>query len=186
MTKLQRLEQLKKKVEQDKNLPFIEEATTLVFGEGSENPKVLFIGEAPGKNEDLTGRPFIGAAGKTLSELITSIGLTREEVYITSVIQYRPPKNRDPKPQEIALFEPYLDEQINILNPKIIVTLGRFSLSKFLPNSKIADQHGKPTQLNWQELDFTIIPMYHPAAIIYNQKLKQTLKDDFQIIKQYL
>jgi len=186
MNKKQKLEHLKQKVEGDPDLPFKAEATTLVFGEGPINPKVLFIGEAPGKNEDLTGRPFIGSAGKILEELINSIGLTRQDVYITSVIQYRPPKNRDPKPQEIAAFQPYVDKQIKLLNPKIIVTLGRFSLAKFLPNSKIAEQHGKPTQINWQGLYLTIIPMYHPAAIIYNQKLKQTLKDDFQIVKEYL
>ncbi len=186
MNKRQLLEELKNKVESDPSLPFKEEAHTLVFGEGSENPKVLLLGEAPGKNEDLTGRPFIGAAGKILSELIESIGLTREEVYITSVIQYRPPKNRDPKPLEIMQFQPYLDEQIKVLNPKIIVTLGRFSLAKFLPTSKIADVHGKPQQILWEGINLTIIPMYHPAAIIYNQKLKQTLKEDFQIIKEYL
>lgn len=183
MTKLKELEQ---QVKTDKNLPFRDEATNLVFGEGPENPTLMLIGEAPGKNEDLTGKPFIGSAGKILVELIESIGLTREEVYITSVIQYRPPKNRDPKPHEIALFQPYLDQQIKLLNPKIVVTLGRFSLSKFLPNEKIGEVHGKPQEIIWEGLKLIIIPMYHPAAIIYNQKLKQTLKEDFLIIKKYL
>lgn len=181
-----KLAELKNKVENDKTLPFHAEATMLCFGEGSENPKVLFLGEAPGKNEDLTGRPFIGSAGKILTELIESVGLTREEVYITSVIQYRPPKNRDPKPEEIALFQPYVDQQIKLLNPKIIVTLGRFSLHKFLPNAKIGEFHGKPQEIIWEGLKLIIIPMYHPAAIIYNQKLKQTLKEDFLVIKKFI
>lgn len=180
------LRNLKDRVEKDLSLPFKDTATTLVFGEGSANPKILFIGEAPGKNEDLTGRPFIGSAGKILSELIESIGLTRDQVYITSVLQYRPPKNRDPKPEEIKLFAPYLDEQIKILDPKIIVTLGRFSLAKFLPEAKIAEVHGMPQNIKLNGKSVVVIPMYHPAAVIYRQNLKQTLKDDFQVIKKYL
>lgn len=185
-TKKKLLDQLKKKVEDDSNLPFRAEATNLCFGQGSENPKVLFIGEAPGRNEDLTGIPFNGAAGKILDELLESINLKREEVYITSVVQYRPPKNRDPKPAEIEAFRPYLDEQINILNPKIIVTLGRFSLAKFLPTYRIADVHGKPQTILCEGREITIVPMYHPAAVIYNQKLKPTLISDFQVIKNFL
>ncbi len=186
MSKKKKLEELRKRVEQDESLPFRSEAHNLVFGEGSEHPKLLLLGEAPGKNEDLTGRPFVGSAGKILDQLIENIGLTRDDVYITSVLQYRPPKNRDPKPKEIALFQPYLDEQIKILNPQIIVTLGRFSLAKFLPTAKIAEVHGKPQKVLWEGKEITIIPMYHPAAIIYNQKLKQTLKDDFQVIQDCL
>ena len=186
MNKRHQLEQLKQKVLMDPHLPFKETATNLVFGAGSEDPKVLFIGEAPGKNEDLTGLPFVGAAGKVLSELMESIGLKREDVYITSVIQYRPPKNRDPKPAEIALFEPYLNEQLNILNPKVIVTLGRFSLGKFIPNAKVADIHGKPQKAIWRNKNLIIIPLYHPAAVIYRQSLKEILKQDFQTIKKFI
>ncbi len=186
MNKIDQLNQLQKRILADKNLPFVETANNLVFGAGSIDPKVLFLGEAPGKNEDLQGLPFIGSAGKILSELIESIGLTRDEVYITSVLQYRPPKNRDPKPAEIELFAPYLDEQIKILDPKVIITLGRFSLTKFLSNAKIGEVHGMPQKVKWNGKEIIIIPMYHPAAIIYNQKLKETLKKDFQIIKEYL
>lgn len=186
MTRKQKLETLREKVLQDKNLPFADTANNLVFGAGSDDPKVLFIGEAPGKNEDLQGLPFIGSAGKILSELIESIGLTRDEVYITSVLQYRPPKNRDPRPSEIELFKPYLDEQIEILDPKVIVTLGRFSLAKFLPAAKIAEVHGTPQRIVLNGKEVVIIPMYHPAAIIYNQKLKLILKADFQIIIKYI
>jgi uracil-DNA glycosylase len=186
MTKKQQLEILKQKVLADPNLPFRDEAHNLVFGYGSENPKILFIGEAPGRNEDLSGIPFNGAAGKVLDELLTTININRDEIYITSVLQYRPPKNRDPKPKEIALFQPYLDEQIKILSPKIIATLGRFSLHKFLPNAKIAEIHGKPQKLDWQGMHLTLIPLYHPAAVIYRRNLKETLEFDFQIIKDYL
>ena len=186
MNRKQQLEELKQKVLNDPHLPFKETAQNLVFGAGSEDPKVLFIGEAPGKNEDLTGLPFVGSAGKVLSELMESIGLSRDDVYITSVIQYRPPKNRDPKPAEIALFEPYLNKQLNILNPKVIITLGRFSLSKFLPNAKIAEVHGKPQKIIWNNTEITIIPLYHPAAVIYRQSLKETLAQDFQIIKNFI
>ncbi len=186
MTKLKLLNELKSKILADKSLPFADTATHLVFGEGSIDPKVLFLGEAPGKNEDLTGKPFIGSAGKLLSELIESIGLTREEVYITSVLQYRPPKNRDPKPLEIKQFEPYLDEQIKILDPKVIATLGRFSLAKFLPDAKIAEVHGKPHKIKWNQKEITIIPMYHPAAVLYRRNLQKTLEEDFQIIKNYI
>jgi DNA polymerase len=180
------LEKLKQKVLQDDNLPFKFDANNLVFGAGSENPKILFLGEAPGKNEDLTMIPFNGAAGKILDELLSSINLNREQIYITSLVQYRPPKNRDPKPLEIALFQPYLDEQLNILNPKIIVTLGRFSLQKFLPNTKIAEVHGKPQKIVWNKKKRVIIPMYHPAAVIYRRSLKVTLIKDFQIVKEFI
>lgn len=186
MNKKQKLEKLREKILKDKTLPFADTATNLVFGAGSVDPKVLFLGEAPGRNEDLKGLPFIGSAGKILSELIESVGLTRDEVYITSVLQYRPPKNRDPKPSEIALFKPYLDEQIKILEPKVIVTLGRFSLSKFLPDAKIAEVHGKSQKIKLNGKEVVVIPMYHPAAVIYRQNLKQTLKDDFQVIKEYI
>lgn len=182
MSKSKQLAKLKQKIESDKTLPFRKEATNLVFGQGPDNPKILLLGEAPGKNEDLTGIPFNGAAGKILIELLDSVGLKREDVYITSVVQYRPPKNRDPKPKEIEAFKPYLDEQLKLLNPKIIITLGRFSLAKFLPNEKIAQIHGKPKITTWEGKRITIIPMYHPAAVIYNPKLKETLKKDIQII----
>ncbi len=186
MDKKQKLDVLKQKVIADNTLPFKDTATNLVMGMGSLNPKVLFIGEAPGKNEDLTMIPFNGAAGKILDQLLDSISLKRAEIYITSVVQYRPPKNRDPKPAEIALFQPYLDEQINILNPKVIVTLGRFSLRKFLPNTKIADVHGKPQEIDLNGKKVVLIPMYHPAAVIYRPGLKDTLKNDFLIIAKFI
>lgn len=176
------LKNLKTQVLKDKNLPFKNTANNLVMGDGSINPKVLFLGEAPGKFEDLSGKPFVGQAGKLLDKLLQSINLKREDVFITSVLMYRPPKNRDPKPDEIKSFEPYLDELIKILNPKIIVTLGRFSLNKFLPEVKISKVHGQPKKINWQGLDLTILPLYHPAAALRRGSIKEVLEKDFQKI----
>lgn len=156
-------------------------AKHLVFGEGSPTAKIIFIGEAPGRNEDETGLPFVGAAGKFLDELLDSINLKREDVYITSVLKYRPPKNRDPKPEEKAEFWPYLEAQLQVLHPHLIVTLGRHSLSCFLPKAKIGDVHGQPQQ--WQ--GYALLPLYHPASVLYNNSIKQAVIDDFQIIATF-
>lgn len=184
-TKTSKLQQLRDR-EEKADLPLKNTAKNLVFGEGNPDAKVMFIGEAPGKNEDLQGLPFIGSAGKILTKLIESIDLKREEVYITSILRYRPPKNRDPKPDEIVATQPFLDQQIKIIHPKIIVTLGRYSLKKFLPEAKIAQVHGISEKIKWQGMDLIIIPMYHPAAIIYNRKLQQTLEEDFKTIARQL
>lgn len=153
-------------------------AKHLVFGEGSPDAKIIFIGEAPGKNEDLTGKPFIGAAGKVLDELLQSIGLNREDVYITSILKYRPPNNRDPKPEEKAEFWPYLSAQLEVIAPQLIVTLGRHSTNCFLPDVQISKVHGQP--LAWQ--GYTILPLYHPAAALYNGSMRQILIDDFAAV----
>lgn len=186
MQKIKLLEQLKQRELSDPGLPFKDSATNLVFGEGSPDAKLLFLGEAPGKNEDLTGKPFIGSAGKVLDKLLESINLNRNDVFITSVLHYRPPKNRDPKPEEIKLFEKYIDELIEIINPKVIATLGRFSLNKFLPDVKISQVHGKPAEINWKGHQLTIVPLYHPAVVLYGSKLKETLFEDFKMIKTVL
>ncbi|HEY5806091.1 MAG TPA: uracil-DNA glycosylase [Candidatus Saccharimonadales bacterium] len=157
-------------------------ATNLVPGEGSPNAKVMFIGEAPGKNEDLTGKPFVGAAGKFLNELLASIGLEREDVFITSIVKYRPPKNRDPKPVEKMAFWPYLKAQVEVIDPMLIVTLGRHGTNSFLPELKIGEVHGKPQQ--WEGR--TLLPLYHPAAVLYNRPLRQTLFDDFETIAKFI
>jgi DNA polymerase len=153
-------------------------AKHLVFGEGNPDAKIVFIGEAPGKNEDETGLPFIGAAGRILDELLQSIGLDRRDVYITSILKYRPPNNRDPKPEEKAEFWPYLSAQLEVINPQLIVALGRHSTNCFLPDVQISKVHGEPQQ--WQ--GYTILPLYHPAAALYNGKMRQTLLDDFAAI----
>lgn len=153
-------------------------AKHLVFGEGNPDAKIIFIGEAPGKNEDLTGKPFIGAAGKFLSELLEGIGLNRSDVYITSILKYRPPNNRDPKPEEKSAFWPYLSAQLEVIAPQLIVTLGRHSTNCFLPDVQISKVHGQP--LTWQ--GYTLLPLYHPAAALYNGGMRQTLIDDFAVI----
>lgn len=157
-------------------------AKHLVFGEGSPSAKIIFIGEAPGRNEDETGLPFVGAAGKFLDELLQSIGLARKDVYITSILKYRPPKNRDPRPEEKAEFWPYLQAQLEVIQPQLIVTLGRHSLNCFLPKAVIGAMHGQSQP--WE--GFRVLPLYHPAAVLYNGKMRQTLFDDFAVIKTLL
>ena len=158
------------------------QAKHLVPGEGSPNARVMFIGEAPGKNEDLTGKPFVGAAGKFLNELLASIGLKREDVFITSILKYRPPNNRDPKPSEKEAFWPYLLAQIEVINPALIVALGRHGANCFLPELTIGQEHGQIKE--WQGRAF--LPLYHPAAALYNGSMRQTLFDDFQVINNFI
>jgi DNA polymerase len=150
-------------------------ATQLVFGDGNIDSEIIFIGEAPGKNEDLQGKPFVGAAGKFLNELLASIDLKRGSVYITNIVKYRPPDNRDPYPEEKSDFMPYLQKQIAIIKPKLVVTLGRHSLGCFLPNLQISQVHGQPKKYQGQ----VYLPLFHPAAALYNGSLRQTLQDDF-------
>lgn len=154
------------------------QAKHLVPGEGSPDAAVVFIGEAPGKKEDETGRPFIGAAGKFLDELLLGIGLKREDVFITSILKYRPPNNRDPKPEEKDEFWPYMHAQLEVIRPKLIVALGRHSANCFLPELKISQTHGQPQEWNGWKL----LPLYHPAAALYNGSMRQTLIDDFRVI----
>jgi uracil-DNA glycosylase family 4 len=158
-------------------------ATHLVFGEGSATAEIVFIGEAPGKNEDLTGKPFIGAAGKFLNEMLAQIGLRREDVYITSILKYRPPKNRDPRPEEKTAFMPYLQAQLDVIQPLLIVTLGRHSTNCFLPDLQISKVHG---QVIKHDGGHTFLPLYHPAAALYNSGMRQTLIDDFMQIPRII
>ncbi len=153
-------------------------AKHLVPGEGNPDASVMFIGEAPGKNEDLTGKPFVGAAGKFLDELLLSIGLKREDVFITSILKYRPPNNRDPKPAEKDAFWPYLLAQIEVIQPKLIVALGRHGANCFLPELVIGREHGRVKDWNGRKL----LPLYHPAAALYNGNMRQILFDDFKAI----
>ena len=150
-------------------------ATNLVFGDGNPNADIVFIGEAPGKNEDLKGLPFIGAAGKFLDEMLATIGLKREDIYITNIVKYRPPNNRDPLPEEKEVFLPYLQAQLDVIEPKIVVTLGRHSTNCFLPNLQISKIHGQPKRYKGR----VYLPLYHPAAALYNGGMRQTLIDDF-------
>jgi uracil-DNA glycosylase family 4 len=156
--------------------------THTVPGEGPENAEIMFIGEAPGFHEDRQGRPFVGAAGKFLEELLASIGLTREDVYIGNVIKCRPPGNRDPLSDEIAACRPFLDKQIELIQPKLIVTLGRFSMARYFPNAKITRIHGQPKRIGGR----IYYPMFHPAAALHQPKWRSVVKADMLKIPQIL
>ncbi len=180
------LDKLKEKMNRDEALPLRKGATNLVFGEGNSDAKIVFIGEGPGYWEDQKGRPFVGNAGAFLNQLLHSIKLPREDVFITNVVNYRPPGNRDPLPEEIAAFSPYIDKMIEIIKPKVIVTLGRFSMAKFLPGVKISDVHGKLHTVVWKGREITIVPMYHPAAGLRNGEIKRRTVEDFQKLPEIL
>ena len=154
-------------------------ATQLVMGDGNPDADIVLIGEAPGKNEDEQGVPFVGAAGKFLNEMLASAGMNREDVYITNIVKYRPPNNRDPLPEEKKAFWPYLLKQLQIIKPKIVVTLGRHSMEYFLPGQYISKIHGQPKRIQLDGHKIVIIPLYHPAAALYNGSMRQTLIDDF-------
>lgn len=191
MSKQVKLEQLKKLVEN--NQPAKELARTakqLVFGSGNPEAEIVFVGEAPGKKEDETGRPFVGAAGKFLDEMLASVNIKRKDVYITNIVKYRPPNNRDPLPEEKAEFWPYLIKQLAIIKPKIVATLGRHSGQAFIPDLRISADHGHPQRIKvmreGKEEGITVLPLYHPAAALYNGSLRKTLLDDFQVVKKLL
>jgi len=180
------LSELKTKMKNDKSLPLRSNATNLVFGEGNPETEVMFIGEGPGYWEDQKGIPFVGNAGAFLNQLIVTAGLTREEVFITNVVHHRPPENRDPEPSEVAAYQPYLDEMIKNIEPEIIVTLGRFSMGKFLPNARISSVHGKKFDVNWKGRELVIVPMYHPAAGLRATGVKEQTIEDFKKLSEIL
>ena len=181
MSKLEQLNKLQKKITEDTSLPLFGQAN-LVFGEGNIDCDVLFIGEAPGAEEDRLVRPFVGRSGKLLDKMIESVGWKREQVYITNIVKRRPPDNRDPLPEEIEAYKPYLAKQIEIINPKVIATLGRFSMNYFLPLAKITRDQGKLISTN----GYKVFPLFHHAAVLRGtvpvseyelsfKKLKQTV-----------
>ena len=154
-----------------------------VPGEGPGNSDIMFIGEGPGFHENEQGRPFVGAAGKFLEELLASIDLSREQVYITNVVKCRPPGNRDPQPIEVeTCTTTFLDRQIQAINPKVIVTLGRFSMSLFFTNAKISQVHGQSMRIKGR----LVVPMYHPAAALHQGSLRPVIKDDFAKLPQLI
>ena len=156
--------------------------TKAVPGEGPEDADVMFIGEGPGFHEDQQGRPFVGAAGRFLEELLASIGLKREDVFITNVIKCRPPGNRDPLPEEIEGCKPYLDRQIELLQPKLVVTLGRFSMARAFPRARISHIHGQPRKIG----GVVYYPMYHPAAALHQPGLRPTVEEDMRRIPELI
>lgn len=239
MTKQERLDQIKADIVKNNICPDLAQtATNIVFGDGNPNADIVFIGEAPGRQEDEQGLPFVGASGKFLSEMLGSINLRREEVYITNIVKYRPPNNRDPQPEEKAAFLPYLLQQIAVIEPLVVVTLGRHPMTCFLPNAKISEIHGQPKRIKLQMpvgnervdamqgadeyrteqyekysegesesatqqratndsrvlssaqkqavMPLIILPLYHPAAALYNGGMRQTLQQDFSNIPETL
>lgn len=161
-----------------------------VIGEGSHFAKIMFIGEAPGRNEAKTGRPFCGAAGKILDQLLESVGIKREEVYVTNIVKDRPPENRDPLPSEIEIYGPFLDRQIEIIQPQIIATLGRYSMTYIMPRfglefelEPISKNHGKVFDGEAPYGPIKVVPLYHPAVAVYNSHTLDSLKKDFEVLK---
>ena len=153
-----------------------------VPGEGSAQSEVMFIGEGPGFHEDRLGRPFVGPAGQFLDELLSSIGLRRDQVFIANMIKCRPPQNRDPLPEEMKACAKYLDRQIELINPKLIVTLGRFSLGRFFPGESISRARGKPREKDGR----WVYPVMHPAAALHRQENKSTIVNDFKAIPELI
>lgn len=177
------IKELEKIVKNCKNCPLHEGRLNVVFGSGNPNAEVMIIGEAPGKNEDEQGLPFIGRAGKFLDELLEMSDLSREDVYIANVVKCRPPSNRNPRAAEISECSQYLRQQTALIKPKIIITLGNFA-TKFILKSEdgITLLHGKPVSLG----NFTVLPVYHPAATMYDPKKKDALIEDFKKVKDLL
>ena len=189
-TKQGMLDELKRDIISKKTcFELADQATQLVMGSGNVDADILFIGEAPGKNEDEQGKPFVGAAGKFLDEMLLQAGMDRDDVYITNIVKYRPPNNRDPLPEEKRAFWPYLMRQIGIIQPKAIVTLGRHSGAAFISDLHISRDHGHPRRVRYQDNEVLVIPLYHPAAALYNGSMRQVLIDDFcrvpMLIHQY-
>ena len=176
------LAQIASEVSKCKACPLHSTRTLSVPGEGPANAEIMLIGEGPGANEDAQGRPFIGAAGKFLEELLAQAGLKRTEVFICNVVKCRPPGNRDPQPEELAACNLYLDRQIAAINPKIIITLGRFSMTKFMPGVTISRVHGEMRRIG----DRFVNPMFHPAAALHQAALKPTILADFAKLPQLL
>ncbi|MFA6273141.1 MAG: uracil-DNA glycosylase [Candidatus Paceibacterota bacterium] len=174
MDKLKQLKKLEEEIASDTTLPLRE--SNLVFGEGDADCQVMFIGEAPGQTENELRRPFVGRAGKLLDKMLEEIGWQRKDVYITNIVKRRPPENRDPLPEEIEAYKPYLARQIEIIKPKIVAPLGRFSMNYFLPFAKISNAHGKLFDLDEQ----IIVPLYHPAAALRATAVLNDLRADFK------
>lgn len=183
INKDKQLEQIAADIKKNNVCPDLaQSAKQLVMGEGNSDADIVFIGEAPGAKEDELGRPFVGAAGKFLDEMLESINLKRGDVYITNIVKYRPPDNRDPEPEEKREFLPYLQRQLEVIKPKLVVTLGRHSMNEFLPELRISQVHGQPKRTGGR----VYLPLYHPAAALYNGGMRETLLEDFSKVPRIL
>ena len=185
-TKEQKLKYLSSLISSCQKCELYKTALNAVPGAGNPNAKIVFIGEAPGANEDKQGLPFVGNSGKLLDKLLNGIELRREDVYIANILKHRPPDNRDPLPSEIKVCTPYLKAQLQVLEPKIIITLGRYALNYFLPDVMISKVRGQISQITWQGLPLTLIPVYHPSAGLRNGSMLSALESDFQTIGKFL
>ena len=171
----------------DCDISLRETATQPVPGDGNPDADLMFIGEAPGKDEDLQGKPFVGAAGKFLNEMLGTVGITRSDVYITNVVKYRPPENRDPTPEEVAVSWPWLKEQIELIDPALIILLGRHALGRFFPDERISEVHGKVLKRAVGDLGARhFYALYHPAAALYNGSMRGVLIEDFKKIPKII
>jgi len=184
--KRRKLEEIAGRVAKCTRCNLYKQATNPVPGDGNPEAEIVFIGEGPGYYEDQQGLPFVGAAGKLLDKLLQLTELERKEVFIGNVVKHRPPGNRDPLPEEIEACQPFLDEQIKLINPKVIVTLGRFSMDKFLPGEKISQIHGQARYVDFAGKRYIVMPMYHPAAALRNVRIMEEIKRDFQKIPMFL
>ena len=188
MDKQKKLEELNNYWQENCQCELRKTATRAVLGQGNASSEIVFIGEAPGKKEDEEGVPFVGSAGKFLSELLDSIGLKREDIYITNIVKYRPPGNRDPEPKEKEDCNEWLINELKIISPKLIVFLGRHAMSRFFPELKISEAHGKLIIKKFPEFEEKLhfLPLYHPAAALYNGSMRDILIKDFKKISKVL
>ncbi len=175
------------------DLPLKEGAANLVFGKGNCEAEILFVGEAPGKNEDLEGEPFVGVAGKNLDKLLEKVGLSLNDIYVGNILKYRPPENRDPNPDEIRAHTPWLLKQIDVIRPKVVCSLGNYATKFFLAEGNVDEMknqlgitsvHGKVQMVKINGHEIKLIPLFHPAAIIYNRKLIDEWEKDMEIVKR--
>lgn len=186
MNKAEKLKAITQQITNCQQCPLYQTATNPVPGQGSASAQIVFIGEAPGYWEDQKGIPFCGAAGNLLNKLLSEINLKREEVFVANILKHRPPDNRDPLPEEIKMCTPHLKEQLLIIEPKIIITLGRFAMNYFLPQAYISRMHGQLKQILWQNLNLALYPLFHPAAAFRRGEVMSQLKDDFLKIPQII
>lgn len=187
MNKERQLKKLNEKMSSCSACALRSNCTRVVFGEGDPEAEIMFIGEAPGKKEDETGIPFVGSSGRILDKMLESIKIKREEVYLTNICKCRPPKNQDPLPEEVKTCWPYIEKQIAIIDPKIIVTLGKYALNAFLPDAKISEVHGKIQEIELPKIGKRkIFPSYHPAAARQNRKTRALFNEDFEKIPKIL
>jgi uracil-DNA glycosylase len=184
--KIEALDQIAQVIKKCTLCPLYQGTENSVPGEGNPNTDIMFIGEAPGANEDRLGRPFVGRAGQLLETSLHEIGLTRSDVWIGNMIKHRPPDNRDPLPHELNSCKTHLDQQLKIINPKYLITLGRFAMEKFVSGIFISHVHGQAFPVEWEGNQFLLFPMYHPAAALRNPKMMQDFKADFIKLKDLL